>query len=430
MRRKFPVSAAGRPAFTLIEMLVVIGIIGILVGMLMPAIQSARESARRTQCVNNIKQIGVALAGFEATAGRYPAGVASPVWGSYNIATGAIDERASWGFFKWTYFLHLILPRLQEQTYYDALRGPLFRVPNVSSLITNDDNLRSYWASVDRVPLPSLLCASDGQAGAVWIPMDPEWGGGLIGLAKSNYLGFFSGTNVAESLAFREKPQCEGYKPHPAPPCAPAAVLVFKEWPLNPLPPPVSWFYNSENSSVQRPTNRRAVFGYGQGTTLTQVKDGSAHTIAVAEYLRGVSDRDGRGAFWENLAGMQSLQATTTPNSKSPDVLVRLSLGESLKVASQDWGCTDEMNKDKVATPNDRPGLNLPCKGGAFNSVQENGIDTFAGARSRHPGGVNVLFVDGHVSFINDSIDGSIEAPYGTWQRLVWIDDGNEVGEW
>jgi hypothetical protein len=41
-----------------------------------------------------------------------------------------------------------------------------------------------------------------------------------------------------------------------------------------------------------------------------------------------------------------------------------------------------------------------------------------------------VLFVDGHVSFINDSIDGSIQAPYGTWQRLVWIDDGNEVGEW
>ena len=77
-----------RNAFTLVELLVVIAIIGILIAMLLPAVQAVREAARRTQCLNNIKQIALASLNYESAVGRFPPGVLADERSNRGIGSG------------------------------------------------------------------------------------------------------------------------------------------------------------------------------------------------------------------------------------------------------------------------------------------------------------------------------------------------------
>ena len=90
-------SSAG---FTLVELLVVIAIIGVLVALLLPAIQAAREAARRSSCSNNLKQIGLALLNYESAIGNFPVGA-------------ALEEGAMWSAF--------ILPYMEQQNIRDLV---------------------------------------------------------------------------------------------------------------------------------------------------------------------------------------------------------------------------------------------------------------------------------------------------------------------
>jgi len=101
MRRNPLSKASSRGGFTLIELLVVIAIIAVLVALLLPAVQQARESARRAQCKNNLKQLGVALNSFEENYGNYPLGMTDDDgknfgWGTYFLPymdNGAVYEQ-------------------------------------------------------------------------------------------------------------------------------------------------------------------------------------------------------------------------------------------------------------------------------------------------------------------------------------------------
>jgi prepilin-type N-terminal cleavage/methylation domain-containing protein len=92
--------------FTLVELLVVIAIIGILVALLLPAIQAAREAARRTECSNNVKQIGIGLHNYHDTFGKLP-------YGSFNLREAWPSNGSNWR--------ALILPFIEQGTVHDQL---------------------------------------------------------------------------------------------------------------------------------------------------------------------------------------------------------------------------------------------------------------------------------------------------------------------
>src|SRR6516225_4697359 len=100
-----------RPAFTLIELLVVVAIIGILISLLLPAVQNVRHAAGRLQCANNLKQIGIACHHYHDVRKRLPPGYLAA--GLY--VDGATDTAPGWG---WASFL---LPYLEQQDLYQQI---------------------------------------------------------------------------------------------------------------------------------------------------------------------------------------------------------------------------------------------------------------------------------------------------------------------
>ena len=130
-----------RRAFTLVELLVVIAIIGILVALLLPAVQAAREAARRAQCVNNMKQINLALLQYEGAKKRFPAarkgcdgtsGINFPGVDCTSNVSSAGYELALHGASAFVY----ILPYIEEQALYDQFRLDLVSIWNASTTST------------------------------------------------------------------------------------------------------------------------------------------------------------------------------------------------------------------------------------------------------------------------------------------------------
>ncbi len=125
--------------FTLVELLVVIAIIGILIALLLPAVQQAREAARRMRCSNNLKQMALGSANYENTFNQLHPGSIGGWDGDYAMAPGWRDPNSSgvpWGHFGWA---AIILPFVEHQTLYDTID---FSVPAYAESIPE----QSSWA--------------------------------------------------------------------------------------------------------------------------------------------------------------------------------------------------------------------------------------------------------------------------------------------
>ncbi len=213
MKQLLPVDPANqRRGFTLIELLVVIAIIAILIALLLPAVQQAREAARRTQCKNNLKQIVLASHNHHDVYSRFPAGSLGPP--SDVVAGGNGPKNLTFNQHQFTGLLPQLLPMIEQSSLYqeiDVWKGVDYRPDRATTANDFLPETRYYttaasWA-VGQAKIPAFVCPSDPQEGSsgytpsrphLWA--SPSVGGGTITLYRwgAEYpLGFTNYAGVA-----------------------------------------------------------------------------------------------------------------------------------------------------------------------------------------------------------------------------------------
>jgi prepilin-type N-terminal cleavage/methylation domain-containing protein/prepilin-type processing-associated H-X9-DG protein len=250
-----------RRGFTLVELLVVIAIIGILVAMLLPAVQAAREAARRIQCSNNLKQLGLGNLNFESALKIYPYGRKYDIWDT----------------FTWT---ELILPYVEEKAVYNNYvpwlkkKGYVATAPGPNGPIGDDVHLRSARMTI----LPGFCCPSDASA-----PAQDEFDSTAYGFYRMSYRGCTgSGDMYGNSTDTTKGPWGKG----------------------------VFGVYSGQSFDVRTP-----------GSRVRDITDGTSKTLMLSEGLVNVVQEWG-GPISETIYGNMGgalFSASLTPNSSSPD---------------------------------------------------------------------------------------------------------------
>jgi prepilin-type N-terminal cleavage/methylation domain-containing protein/prepilin-type processing-associated H-X9-DG protein len=325
-----------RRAFTLIELLVAVAIIGVLIGLLLPAVQKAREAASRTRCQNNLKQLGIALHNYHSDHGAFPSGLWSKPYTDAAHPPGAIPNNH----FRWSTFAHLT-PYLEQTNVYRTLdlSVPLFRgsadSPPTSVFPHN------LFGVTQKVKL--FLCPSDTGR-----PIDD-------GTGNRNFHGQLPGPGNYVACAGSGQPAGDAF-------------------------------------------DADGIFYINANVRLTDVRDGTSNTVAMSESILG-------------LGG-------TAPTARPIDpqtVFISLGTGPVLSPAT----C---QSATSFSTRRGRAWADGGMQCGLFNNFYPPNhaepdciIHNFPGwraARSRHSGGVNVLFGDGSVRFLGESVE------LGTWRAL------------
>jgi prepilin-type N-terminal cleavage/methylation domain-containing protein/prepilin-type processing-associated H-X9-DG protein len=346
-----------RRGFTLIELLVVIAIIAVLIALLLPAVQAAREAARRAQCTNNLKQIGLAMHNYHSSIGVFPLGV-----GRYGPITAY--EWDSWSGHA------MMLSQLEQSAMYNAINFSLGNnMPNSYGYYTN--------STVTGQRVSVFLCPSDANAGTLSVLRTAD---NRTDMLDVSYLGSAGTTTMSPNntaptnvwatqgstgvfwwyIAYGIQHITDGT----------SNTVAFSEGLVSKVGGP-----NNSTDNAALPTNYGGTSATGVAAAggAAQQYDANQNPAAVLTGLQGctiaIQNRQGlnntRGIFWEvGSLGMTMFNTIAPPNS-----------------TQYPWG---DCRYTGGGYPNDA---------------------TFANANSLHPGGCNVLFADGSVHFVKNSIN-------------------------
>ncbi|MGB0655590.1 MAG: DUF1559 domain-containing protein [Pirellulales bacterium] len=158
--------------FTLIELLVVIAIIGVLVGLLLPAVQQAREAARRMTCVNNLKQTGLAMHSYYDSNRQLPSGYISPGTSAADPSASETAKGYAWGF--------VLLPYMEQSSLFDSIDQTGEAVGTSNEAKAAEANLGGYRCPTDTAP----------------VSFSVNNGSGTVDLPTSNYVAVLGWNNV------------------------------------------------------------------------------------------------------------------------------------------------------------------------------------------------------------------------------------------
>ena len=291
--------------FTLIELLVVIAIIGILAAILLPAVQAAREASRRTQCRNNLHQIGIALHNYHDTHQMFP-----PGWIG---VTGFQPDINGFSGLAWS---SLILPQIEQAVaVYEAKvkSGAPPPVVKARPLNLNVPITDPADAEIQPYVIPLYRCPSDPGPGTVSIAQDPNKTVNPnlpMTFATSNYVGSFGSTDYhLLSLSFSwaaSTAYTVGQVVQPSPAngnnylCRQAGTsgAIQPSWPTNGS--------TVKDGTVIWTNVQDGVFFLNSSTTIGDVRDGTTYTLMVGERKNHYEDHSSPTPSSRNVAGSAS----------------------------------------------------------------------------------------------------------------------------